>query len=269
MKVAILGLGSITRGILAALEQAPEVTEVVATRRAPGRREGDPEHAVMLFTDEDPAANRRAVAEADVVFVCVKPHQFPAMLEEIAPVLEPASVVVSVAAGVSFSTLRRCTGPDPRLVRLMPNTPTGVGEGVVGLLTEHEGSEEHTLLAEWFSRVGYVVPLPNEDAVNVLSAVSGSGPAYVFRLAEAMTNAALDTGMSADHAEAAVRQTIIGAAALLKESRLSAEELRRRVTSPGGTTERAVAVLESASPDALFTEAFAASVRHARTLDRS
>ncbi|MFD1861143.1 pyrroline-5-carboxylate reductase [Aeromicrobium camelliae] len=268
MKVAILGLGSITRGIVAAVGAAPEVTEVVATRRSAGARDGDPADLPILSTEHDPQANVRAVRGAGVVFVCVKPYQLPQLLEEIAEEISEGTVVVSVAAGVSFETLRRHAGPRPRLVRLMPNTPTGVGEGVIGLLVEPDASGEERLLTEWFSRVGLVVPLPDEAGVNVLSAVSGSGPAYVFRLAEAMTNAALETGLSATHAEAAVRQTIIGAAALLQESDVSAQELRRRVTSPGGTTERAVAVLESAAPDELFVQAFAASIRRAVELDR-
>lgn len=268
MRVAVLGLGSITRGIVAALSKAPEVTDVVATRRSAGAREDDPVDLPILSTEQDPQANRVAVRGAGVVFVCVKPYQLPQLLEEVAGDLEEDAVVVSVAAGVSFETLRRHAGPRPRLVRLMPNTPTGVGEGVIGLLVEPGGAAEERLLTDWFSRVGYVVPLPDEAGVNVLSAVSGSGPAYVFRLAEAMTTAALECGLSATHAEAAVRQTIIGAAALLQESDLSAHELRRRVTSPAGTTERAVAVLESAAPDALFVQAFAASIRRAAELDR-
>lgn len=268
MRVAILGLGSITGGIVAALSRAAEVTEVVATRRSAGAREGDPAGLLILSTEQDARANVTAVRGADVVFVCVKPYQLPQLLEEVAEDLQEGAVVVSVAAGVSFETLRRHAGPGPRLARLMPNTPTAVGEGVIGLITERAASAEERLLTEWFSRVGYVVPLPDEAGVNVLSAVSGSGPAYVFRLAEAMTNAALEAGMSTDHAESVVRQTIIGAAALLKESDLTAQELRRRVTSPGGTTERAVAVLDSAAPDALFAQAFAASIRRAAELDR-
>jgi pyrroline-5-carboxylate reductase len=269
MKVAILGLGSIARGVVAALELAPDVTEVVGTRRssAPGRDR--PAGVTVLSVQDDPGANVEAVRGAQVVFGCVKPHQLPALLEEVAPVLDAGTIVVSVAAGVGFTSLRTRLGPGPRLVRLMPNTPTRLGEGVVGVLAERPGSLEQRLLSAWFSRVGQVVPPADEADVDVLSAVSGSGPVYVFRLAEAMTDAAVAHGLSAEHAEAVVRRTIIGAAALLQDSPTSAAQLRRHVTSPGGTTEQAMAVLERGLSAELFAEAFAASLRRARELDGS
>jgi pyrroline-5-carboxylate reductase len=267
MKVAILGLGSIALGVVTALDRAPEVTEVVGTRRGsvPGRER--PAGVRVLSVQDQPDANLEAVRGAEVVFGCVKPHQLPALLDEVAPAVDPGAVVVSVAAGVGFASLRARLGSGPRLVRLMPNTPTRLGEGVIGLLPERPGSREDRLLSAWFSRVGQVVPLADETGVDVLSAVSGSGPAYVFRLAEAMADAAVATGLPSEHAEAVVRRTIIGAAALLQESQTSAAHLRRHVTSPGGTTEQAMAVLDHALSAELFTEAFAASLRRARELD--
>ncbi|WP_375003514.1 pyrroline-5-carboxylate reductase family protein [Aeromicrobium sp. CTD01-1L150] len=268
MKVAVIGLGSITRGVLSALSQATEVDEIVATRRSAQDNVHLPAGVTVICQEQRADANVVAVRDADVVMICTKPHQVGVVLQEIRADLAPGVTLISVAAGLGFDTLRSNVGPGPQLARLLPNTAAGVGEGVIGLLLQEPDPACSELLASWFAPVGMVVHLADEAAVDVLSAVSGSGPAYVFRLIEAMAGGAVAMGLDEQEAERICRQVVVGAAALLGDAPdTSAPELRRAVTSPAGTTEKAMEVIDGAEPEDLMTRAFRASVAHAGRLN--
>lgn len=192
------------------------------------------------------ADNKWAVGDSDVILLAVKPQQMKHVLEEIAPSIRKNHLVLSIAAGVTTKSLEKYLPKGVAVIRVMPNTPALVGSGASAIARGQWARTAHEKVAESiFSTVGTVSLVPEKD-MDAVTAVSGSGPAYVFYLAEAMHDAAIKEGLSAHVADQLVRQTIQGAGQLLAGSHEGAQILRRRVTSPGGTTEAAINVLEAA-----------------------
>lgn len=266
--IAILGAGSmggaIARG-LAASGLAPEVT-VTNRSEAKAAELAGLEGVTSLALESEPAANTVAAASADVVLVGVKPAMVTDLLREIAGHVRPGTIVVSLAAGVTLTSFESVLGEDAAVLRSMPNTPALVGEGVTGLAAGSAATPEQTaLVRRLFETVGSVVEVP-EEKIDALSTISGSGPAYVFLLIEELTKAALAKGFDEADARRLAEGTFVGAAALLAASDADPAELRRRVTSPKGTTERAVAVLQEADLAALFSRATDAALDRAREL---
>ncbi|WP_368497514.1 pyrroline-5-carboxylate reductase [Herbiconiux sp. A18JL235] len=268
--IALLGAGSMGRAILSGL-LAPGVTVDggirVTNRSASKAAEFDDEPRVTAFaTETDPEANRRAVEGAAIVLVAVKPAMVPDLLMEIADALEPGAVVVSVAAGVTVSTFEKHLPASVSVLRSMPNTPAVVGRAVTGLSAGTRSSDDDlALVRALFETVGTVVEVP-ESQLDALSTISGSGPAYVYLLIEAMTAAAVEKGFTEDQAAVLVNGTFAGATELLVQSGKTPTELRIQVTSPKGTTERAIAVLQEAGLPELFTTATDAALARAREL---
>lgn len=271
---AILGAGSMGGAVLSGLLRPDVVVEggVRVTNRSEEkaralRREG----VTSLATATDPTANSSAVVGARLVLVGVKPHLVVDLLREVAPALEPGAVVVSLAAGVTTATMEAALPGHVAVVRSMPNTPSVVGLGVTGLAAGSRASDADLALArELFEVVGEVVVLP-ESGIDALSTISGSGPAYVFYLVEQLQEVAVGLGFTRAQAATMVQGTFRGAAELLAHSELlpaadAPAELRRRVTSPGGTTERAVAELEAADLRGTFERATAAALARAREI---
>jgi len=217
-------------------------------------------------TDNNAAANLAAVAGARIVLVAVKPQMVPDLLSEVGSALDPGTVVISVAAGVTVATIESILPESVSVLRAMPNTPAIVGRGVTGLSAGTRSSATDLALASaLFGTVGDVVVVP-EEKIDALSTISGSGPAYVFYLIEELTRTAVDLGFSDSEAATMVNGTFLGAAELLVSSRQSPQELRRQVTSPKGTTERAIAELEKGELKALFDRAAAAALARAKEL---
>jgi pyrroline-5-carboxylate reductase len=211
-----------------------------------------------------PEANATALEGARVVIVGVKPAMVPALLEEVAEFLAPDAIVVSVAAGVTTATMEDIV-PNP-VVRTMPNTPSVVRRGVTGLAAGSRATvEQVALVRAVFETVGAVIEL-SEDRIDALGTISGSGPAYVFFLIEQLTGTAQRLGFSVDEARLMVEQTFLGATELLQSSEVDPAELRRRVTSPKGTTERAIAVMAEADLGGMFDRATAAALARTREL---
>lgn len=268
--IAILGAGSMGRAILAGL-LAPTV-EVdggirVTNRSAAKAAEFDAEPRVTAFaTETDAAANREAVAGAAIVLVAVKPAMVPELLDEIADALRPDAVVVSVAAGVTIATFETHLPATVAALRSMPNTPAVVGKAVTGLSAGTRSTPEQlALVRSLFETVGTVVEVP-ESQLDALGTVSGSGPAYVYLLIEALTEAAVAKGFTPEQAAELVNGTFAGAAELLVASGKTPTELRIQVTSPKGTTERALAVLQQAQLPELFARATDAALARSREL---
>jgi pyrroline-5-carboxylate reductase len=269
-RIAILGSGSMGGAILAGLVR-PEVEVdggITVTNRS--RAKAEPLAALpgvtSLALEEEPDANRRAAAEGSVVLVAVKPAMVPDLLREIADALRPGAIVVSVAAGVTVATFEEILPDHVSVIRSMPNTPSIVGRGLTGVSAGSRSSaEDLAVVRSLFETVGEVLEVP-ESKLDALSTISGSGPAYVFYLIEEFTRAAIAKGFTPEEADLMVSQTFLGAAELLVSSDKTAEELRIQVTSPKGTTERAVAVLESAGLERTFTEATDAALARAREL---
>lgn len=264
--IAILGTGSMGGAILRGLRQpAVRVDGLRVTTRSDSsaaalRAEG----VEARGTEHDSAANAWAVTDARLVLLSVKPAQITALLAEVSPSLHPEALIVSVAAGITTEAMQAVV-PNP-VVRAMPNTPALIGRGVTGISGGSRATTAHLALADdLFRTVGIVVELP-ESQIDALSTISGSGPAYVFLLIEELTRAAEAMGFERDVASLLVQQTFSGAALLLEATGEEPAELRRRVTSPNGTTERAIAVLQDARLADLFERAARAAHDRARQL---
>lgn len=264
---AVLGAGSMGGAILAGLLR-PEVTiegGVRVTNRTRAKASAIVGDGVTSYAlEETPDANLRAVAGARIVLIGVKPAMVPDLLREIAPTLEADAVVVSVAAGVTLATMEAIVPGS--VMRAMPNTPADVGLGVTGVVAGARSTDDDlALVTMLFETVGDVLVVP-ETQIDALSTISGSGPAYVFLLIEQLTRTAVGLGFTPEQAATMVNGTFRGASELLAASGLEPAELRRRVTSPKGTTERAIAVLEEADLSSLFDRATAAALARAREL---
>lgn len=260
---AFLGTGSMGGAILDGLRAAiPDAPIRATTRSSSTERPG----VESRSTESNPDANRWAVNGASIVIVGVKPAMVGDLLAEIADSLDPEALIVSVAAGITTSTMEAIV-PNP-VVRSMPNTPALVGKGVTGIAAGSRATAEHLARARAvFELVGWVLELP-ESQIDALSTISGSGPAYVFHAMEQWTTAARELGFSDGDARDLVEKTFAGATALLEASDVGPAELRRRVTSPNGTTERAIAVLDRAHLSDIYRAAAEAALARAAEIAR-
>ncbi|MGZ8805050.1 MAG: pyrroline-5-carboxylate reductase [Microbacterium sp.] len=267
--IAIIGAGSMGGAILQGLVGSGLATSGVTVTnrtRAKAGQLADLEGVTSIALEERPDGNAEAAASARVVLIGVKPVMVPDVLRELAPHLAPGTVVVSLAAGVTIATFEAILGQDVAVLRSMPNTPAVVGAAVTGLARGTTASaDDVAVVRALFETVGTVIEVP-ESQIDALSTISGSGPAYFFLLVEEFTKAAVGKGFDEASARLMAEQTFIGAAALLAASGEDPAELRRRVTSPKGTTERAIEVLKEARLDAVFAEATDAALARAREL---
>ena len=266
--IAILGAGSMGGAVLRGIAASGLSAGITATNRTPAKAAELAElpGVSSVALQERPSGNVDAAAAAGIVLIGVKPAMVPDLLREIAPVLRAGTIVVSLAAGVTFATFEGILGSDVPVLRSMPNTPALVGKAVTGLAAGSACTPaDIAVVRRVFETCGAVIELP-EAQIDALSTISGSGPAYVFLLIEELTKAAVGKGFAEPEARLMAEQTFIGAAALLEASGEEPAELRRRVTSPKGTTERAVAVLQAARLDEVFAEATDAALARAREL---
>ena len=256
--------GAILSGLLASGTSCDGITVTNRTEaKAAGLRT---EGVVSLSHETTRDANREAVRGARIVLLGVKPAMILDLVREVADALEPDAVLVSVAAGVTIGSMEELVPQG--VLRAMPNTPAIVRRGVTGLAAgSRVTAEDAALVRTLFGTVGAVVDVP-EERINALSAVSGSGPAYVYFLIEQLTEASRALGFSEEESRLMVEQTFLGAAELLAASDAGPEELRRRVTSPKGTTERAIAVMAAADLAGMFGRAAEAAIARAEEMAR-
>lgn len=208
--------------------------------------------------------NLDAVKHADVVLFAIKPQLFADVAVPLAAVIQTRKpLVISIAAGIRSDSIEHWLGGNVSVVRCMPNTPALIRQGASGLYASPQVSAEQRKLAESIlSAVGIVTWVKDEHLIDSVTALSGSGPAYIFLVIEAMQAAGEKLGLSHQDARQLAIQTVIGAAQMANNSSLSAAELRKQVTSPGGTTEKAISVLENYNIRGIFEEAMkAASLR--------
>lgn len=227
--------GLIARGTPAA---SIHVAEPVAELRA----SLDADFGVKVFAD-----GAGAVAGADTWVLAVKPQVMRGVCESLATQASAAKpLVISIAAGITTTQLQRWLGKDVPVVRTMPNTPALLGAGVTGLFASQQvDADDRARAQHLLESAGDTVWVDDEALMDAVTAASGSGPAYVFLLAEAMQEAAIAEGLPVDAARTLVLQTILGAARMLTEGSVEADELRRRVTSPNGTTQAAIETFEA------------------------
>lgn len=262
-RIAFIGAGNMAlaliEGLIAAKTLAP--SQILASDPRPDLTQLASKHG---FTTA--ASNAEAVRAAGVVVLSTKPQLFPAMLPEIAGELAHAPLVISIAAGVPVAAIEARLGAGVRVVRSMPNTPALVGVGATAIAAGANATEADMAIAETVFRAVGIVQRVEERFMNAVTALSGSGPAYVFLLAEAMTEAGIAAGLPADVAGALAVQTVTGAGKLLGASAEPPATLRRNVTSPGGTTQAALETFEAGGLRDLVTKAVLAATRRGEEL---
>jgi pyrroline-5-carboxylate reductase len=263
-RVAVLGAGTIGEAMISGFLSAGWRTadEIVAT----GRREERVAELRERFGVVTTLSNPEAVAGSALVIIAVKPQDFDVLLGEIGPVVTDQQAVLSVAAAIPTRAIEGRLAPGVPVVRAMPNAPATVHEGIAGLCPGSTADEQHLALAEEaLTHLGAVVRVP-ETYMDAVTAVSGSGPAYFALLAEAMIEAGILLGLSREVTTKLVVQTMLGTAKLLRDEHMHPVELREKVTSPGGTTIRAVRELEQAGVRAAFLNAIQAAMERSREL---
>lgn len=258
--IAVVGVGSmgaaLVEGLLAA-DHPPDAITLVDRNRE--KLEAFVDRGVAIASDV------AAIGAADWVIVAVKPHAMAATLGSLVVHLKPSATVISVAAGIDTAAIEAELGP-VAVVRAMPNTPALVGEAMTGVSGgRHVAPDQLQGACDILGAVGKVAVV-SEALLDAVTAISGSGPAYLFYVAEALVDAAVAQGLPADLSDRLVRQTLRGAALLLDTSEMNASELRRRVTSKGGTTQAAVSVFDEADLKATIGTAVAAAADRSRQL---
>jgi pyrroline-5-carboxylate reductase len=226
-------------------------------------------HAALVALGATATAdNRVAVAAAPLIVLAIKPQMAATVVPALAAAWTPDKVLVSILAGTPTAMLESWLPPGARVVRAMPNTPLAIGQGMVGLCRGRHAGEADLAAAEaLFAPSGKVLRLPDESRMDAITAVSGSGPAYIFRTAEALVAAAEARGFTRAEAELLVGQTLAGSVAyLMKQGIGQAGALRQAVTSPGGTTAAALSVLEEGAFTDLWSRALAAAEARGREL---
>lgn len=262
-RVALLGGGKMGAALVGGLLDAGWDADSIAIAEIDAERRVALEHQFSKVRVVPSAA--WAVSDADVVVVAVKPGDVATTLEIAAPALGADTLIVSIAAGVTIAALER-GAPDRPVVRAMPNTPALVGIGASAIAGGAHARDEHLALAEQLlGAVGIVVRV-SEPALDAVTGLSGSGPAYVFLIAEAMIEAGVLNGLTRDIATQLVVQTLLGSATLLARDESGAEALRAAVTSPGGTTAAGLRELEVHSVRAAMLDAVTAATRRSREL---
>lgn len=270
-QIAILGTGSMGKAILSGILAAgTSPADVRVTTKSKATADAIfSNHGVQATSlESNSAANSSAAKDADLVILAVKPNMILETLSEVAAVLKPDCLVVSVAAGITTAAMEEQLSGNEAVVRAMPNTPSVVGLGVTGISKGSNVSAKQLDLAiELFSSVGKVLVV-DESKIDALSTISGSGPAYVFYFAEKLITAAKYLGFSEQEASLMVKETFLGSATLLATSSSSPEELRQQVTSPNGTTMQATGRFDAADLERVFIEATEAALARAKELGR-
>ena len=256
--IAFIGAGNMARSLIGGLVAGGYPAHaIIATDPLDSKCHALQQH----FSIETSHDNRLAVERADIVVLAVKPQIMRDVATDLAASIQQRQpLVVSIAAGIRAATLDEWLGGHTALVRCMPNTPALVQCGATGLYANPRVSQSQHEAAESIMRaVGLTVWVDDEALLDSVTALSGGGPAYFFLVIEALENAGVELGLTRDQARLLALETAFGAAKMALESDESPAELRARVTSPGGTTEQALAVLQDGELEALFAKALRAA----------
>lgn len=262
-RLALIGAGVMGETLLSGLVRSGrDPGSIVATDRRPERRaELEQRYGITVLGD-----NREAVGGADTVVVVVKPQDIDGLLDDIADAVRPGALLVSLCAGVSTARIEEHLPESVAVVRVMPNTPARVDEGMAAISPGTRADDQHLArVTELLTATGRVVPVP-ESYQDAVTAISGSGPAYLFFVVEAMIEAGVHLGLPRVTATELVVQTMLGSAKLLRESGEHPTVLREQVTSPGGTTAAAIRQLEDHKVRAAFIGAMEAARDRSREL---
>ena len=260
--IGIIGTGSMGQALIAGwANKGHRIVAVV--RDSPKYAHLEAEYAEHSLTVTE---DRESLARCGVVVIAIKPQMIREILHEFSVYIAPGAVVISVAAGITTEFIGRVFPNTDQIIRAMPNTPSIIGKGVTGMSGSPECTRESMDIArELMSSVGVVVEVP-EAQQNALAAVSGSGPAYLFYLAQFLLQGAAELGLDPATAEELVRQTLVGSAELLATSTMSPIALREQVTSPGGMTAAAMQVLDDSQVGTAVVAALARGTERANEL---
>ncbi|MFZ2314818.1 MAG: pyrroline-5-carboxylate reductase [Gammaproteobacteria bacterium] len=256
--IAIIGAGNMGLSLIGGLikDQHPPSHIIAADPSVEKLTQLEQRFSIKTTSD-----NKAAVIAADVVIFAVKPQYFANVAKELAPIMQDHHpLVISIAAGIRISHIQHWLGDHIAIVRSMPNTPALIGCGATALYANDYVSAEQRNLAESMLRaVGITIWLEKEALMDTVTALSGSGPAYFFLMMESLQAAAEEMGLPTETARLLTLQTALGAARIAMESNSDLTELRQHVTSPGGTTEKAISVLEENNIRELFKKTLAAA----------
>ena len=271
LRICFLGTGSmgsaVLRGLLASGYESKLISATTQTESSAKNLRALGVSALSLESSAD--ANELLSSDAQVVVLGVKPYKIADVLTEIREELPKDAVVISMAAGIEIATMAEKLPNHPNLIRTMPNTPALVGSGVTGVSAASSASKSAIETAlDLFQTVGEAVEV-EESQINALSAISGSGPAWLMFIVEKWEEVAVARGFTKEQAATLVRSTLIGSAELLAQSGEEPSVLRENVTSPGGTTEKIIATLEQADLTKLFDHALQAAMNRADEIGRS
>lgn len=261
LHLGFVGTGRIARALIAGLSQR--------------------EHTLIAGFDKEPSALASIAADysvlpclsieevarkAQVIILAVKPYQIKEVLGELKPSLSANHLLISVAAGISTEFILKNSSEEMRIIRVMPNTPAFVGEGMTALCRGKMASNEDILLAsELFSSIGRVVIL-DEIQMDAATALSGSGPAYMFHILDSLADGGVQCGLSRNEALLLGAQTMIGAATMVLSGQKGPEELKHEVTTPGGTTEAGLKVMDETNIRQILVATVAAAAARSREL---
>ncbi len=262
MSTAIIGAGVMGETLLSGLVRAGRRVDqlMVGEKRSERARELEERYGVAVVS------NREAAAKADTVALVVKPQDMGDVLDEIAPDLRPGQLLVSLAAGITTAFIESRVPEGVAVVRVMPNTPALVDEGMAAISPGSHCDEAHLAEVEaLMASTGKVLRIP-EKQMDAVTAISGSGPAYIFFVVESMIEAGVHLGLPRATATELVVQTLVGSAAMLRETGTHPVVLREQVTSPGGTTASALRELEIHKVRAAFLAAMEAARNRSREL---
>ena len=259
--IAFIGGGNMARSLISGLlNDGTPADRIAVSDPVPTQRELLAELGVRAEAD-----NEAALAGAGVVVLAVKPQLLGEVLKALP--LEPTQLLVSIAAGVPLSAMQAWTRPEQPIVRCMPNTPALLGAGITALYASGSVDEAGRDRAEAvLAAAGRTLWVDEEEKLDAVTAVSGSGPAYFFYLMEAMIEAGLEQGLDAETATVLTLETAYGAALMARERTSTPAELRANVTSPGGTTAAAISALDGADAGATIRGALAAAGERSKTL---
>lgn len=264
-RIHFIGAGNMAEAIAGGIIRAGLYTpaDITATDPSDARRKLFSELGIKCRDD------LHDLPTADVVVLATKPFVMADALSQAkAAGLAANALLVSIAAGISCAFLENAATPGARVVRVMPNTPMLAGKGMSAIAAGKNASDADMAAVERiFAAAGKVVRVP-ESAMDAVTGVSGSGPAYVFYLAELLAAAGTAAGLPKEHADILARQTVIGAAALLDQSPDSPEELRRKVTTPNGTTHAAIETFKAGDLGGLVTKAVATATNRSKELGK-
>ena len=263
MNVGFIGAGKMAEALISGILKHGVCTpeRICVSDVSPERLE----YMKKTFSIRTMDTNREAAREADVLFVAVKPHQAADVLRETAKEL-PGTLVVSIAAGVTLSVLEEAAGKNVAIVRVMPNTPSLVGCGMAALAAGTHADDVALARAKVLMEAVGEAVVVDEDKMNAVTAVSGSGPAYMYLVIEAMADGGVRAGLPRDIALKLSAKTVMGAGLMVLETGEHPGRLKDNVTSPGGTTIEAMAILEENGVRGAFIEAVQAAYRRAREM---